>query len=341
MANITPVSTPSVDFKPKTFWEKPEGITGTIFGAGILLGAGYLFYKALPTLITLAANTLYLAGLLAALAAIIYMVLDPRMRNLVWFAYKSIMRSITGLFVEIDPIGILKSYVESLGDNLAKMSKQIGILKGQKQQLLQLMATNTREIEASMKLAEQAKKQGQDAQIVLNTRKAARLQESNAKYDSLAKRIEVLERILNKMYENSAILLEDTKDNVKVKEQERNAIRTSHSAMRSAMSVLTGDPDKRAMFDMAMESINNDVAGKVGEMERFMEMSSGIMNSIDLQNGVFEDEGMKMLEDWEQKSSLMFLDDSSKKQETMQLKELPKADKQQSGGDGNYDSLFK
>ena len=220
------------------------------------------------------------------------------------------------------------------------MSKQIAILKGQKQQLFQLIATNQRDIDASMKLAEQAKKQGQESQIVLNTRKAARLRESNEKYDSLAKRIEVLERILNKMYENSAILLEDTKDNVKVKEQERNAIRTSHSAMRSAMSVLTGDPDKRAMFDMAMDSINNDVAGKVGEMERFMEMSSGIMNSIDLQNGVFEDEGMKMLEDWEQKSSLMFLD-SGKKTETMDLKNLPKADKQQSSGDGNYDSLFK
>lgn len=341
MSNITPVSTPSVDFKPKTFWQRPEGITGTLFGAGILLGGGYLLYKALPVLIELAANTLYLAGLLAALAAVIYMVLDPRMRNLVWFAYKSVMRWITGLFVEIDPIGILKSYVESLGDNLAKMSKQIGILKGQKQQLIQLMAQNSRDIEASMKLAEQAKKQGLEAQIVLNTRKAARLQESNEKYDSLAKRIEVLERILNKMYENSAILLEDTKDNVKVKEQERNAIRTSHSAMRSAMSVLSGDPDKRAMFDMAMDSINNDVAGKVGEMERFMEMSSGIMNSIDLQNGVFEDEGMKMLEDWEKKSSLMFLD-SGKKTETMQLKDLPQASKQaSSSGDGNYDSLFK
>ena len=337
---MTPVSTPSVDFKPKTFWQRPEGVTGMIFMTGILIGGGYLFYKILPTLITLAANTLYLALILVALAAVVYMVLDPRMRNLVWFAYKSIMRWITGMFVTIDPIGILKSYVESLGDNLAKMSKQIGILKGQKQKLVQLMATNQADIDSSMKLAEQAKKQGQDAQIVLNTRKAARLQESNEKYGSLAKRIEVLERILNKMYENSSILLEDTKDNVKVKEQERSAIRTSHSAMRSAMSVLTGDPDKRAMFDMAMDSINNDVASKVGEMEHFMDMSSNIMNSIDLQNGVFEDEGMKMLEDWEKKSSLMMLD-SGKNSEPMQLKNLPKADSQDTSRDENYDSLFK
>ena len=339
MANITPVSTSTPNFRPKSFWEKPEGITGLLFMAGIVLGGGYLLYKALPVLIVLAQNTLYLALLLAALAAVLYMVLDPRMRNLIWFAYKSIMRSITGMFVQIDPIGILKSYVEALQDNLAKMSKQIGILKGQKRQLIQLMESNTKEIQTNMKLADQAKKQGQEPEIVLFTRKAARLQESNEKYDVLAKKIEVLERILNKMYENSGLLVEDMKDQVKVKEQERAVIRTSHSAMRSAMSVLSGDPDKRAMFEMAMESINNDVASKVGEMERFMDMSNSVMNSIDLQNGVFEEEGMKMLEEWEQKSSLLMLD--SKKDDTLQLKSAPQADKQTGSANSDYDNLFK
>jgi hypothetical protein len=95
-----------------------------------LLGGGYLLYQALPTLITLASNTLYFAGLLAALAAVIYMVLDPKMRNLVWYVYKSIMRAITGVFVQIDPIGILKSYIEDLKDNLGKMNSQISNLKG-------------------------------------------------------------------------------------------------------------------------------------------------------------------------------------------------------------------
>ncbi len=340
MANITPVSTPTGDFKPKSFWQKPEGVTGAIFMTGLVVGGGYLLYQALPYLITLAQNTLYLGGMLVAIAALLYMVLDPRMRNLVWYAYKSVMRSITGMFVQIDPIGILKSYVESLEGNLSKMSKQIGVLKGQKRQLIQLMDSNKREIDSNMKLAEQAKKQGQESQIVLFTRKAARMQESNEKYDVLAKKIEVMERILNKMYENSQLLLEDTRDNVKVKEQERNAIRTSHSAMRSAMSVLTGDPDKRAMFEMAMESINNDVANKVGEMERFMEMSGSIMNTIDLQNGVFEEEGMKMLEEWESKSSLMFLDEG-KSSETLKLKNLPEADKQSGSANSDYDSLFK
>ena len=79
MANITPVSTPTPQFKPKSFWQKPEGVTGLIFMTGILIGGGYLLYQALPYLITLTSNLLYLSLMLVALAAVIYMVLDPRM----------------------------------------------------------------------------------------------------------------------------------------------------------------------------------------------------------------------------------------------------------------------
>lgn len=162
-----------------------------------------------------------------------------------------------------------------------------------------------------MKLAQAARDAGNENQMLLSSRKAARLKESNEKYTVLLQKMEILYRILTKMHDNSEVLLEDTRDQVKLKEQERKAIRTSHSAMKSAMSIISGDPDKRAMFDMAMETIADDVANKVGEMERFMEMSSNFMDSVDLQNGVFEEQGLKMLEEWEKKSSLMLLDGSS------------------------------
>ena len=119
--------------------------------------------------------------------------------------------------------------------------------------------------------------------------------------------MEILYRVLNKMYENSEVMMEDIKDQVMVKEQERSAIRASHSAMKSAMSVISGDKDKRAMFDQALEAIADDVSAKVGEMERFMELSSNFMDSVDLQNGVFEEEGMKMLEKWEKEGPSLLL----------------------------------
>ncbi len=297
------------EFKPKSFWARPEGTTGMIIGVGILAGIGFAVMTFLPTLIALAANTLYLGLMLMALAAIIYMVLDPRMRNLVWYSYKSIMRFITGMFVQIDPIGILKSYVEDLKNNLRKMNKQVGILRGQMHKLKEIIKNNERQIQNNLNLANRAKQQDKKNIMILKSRKAGRLKDSNMKLGDLYKKMEVLYRVLTKMYENSEILLEDVKDQVMVKEQERKAIMASHSAMKSAMNIISGNGDKKEMFDMALEAIADDVSQKVGEMERFMDMSANFMDSVDLQNGVFEEEGMKMLEMWEKEGESLLLGD--------------------------------
>ena len=293
--------------KPKNFWERPEGVTGGLFMAAILLGGGYLLYQALPTLIALAQNTLYLAGLLAALAAVIYMVLDPKMRNLIWYMYKSIMRWFTGMFVQIDPIGILKSYIDDLKDSLGKMNSQISSLKGQMYKLGEMIKQNQRNIQNNLNMAGKAKETGKEALMVLQARKAGRLQDSNVKLEDLYKRMEVLYRVLTKMYENSEIMLEDLSDQVVVKEQEYKAIKASHSAIRSAQAILSGNSDKKYMYDMALEAMAEDVGQKVGEMERFMDMSKNFMDGIDLQNGVFEEEGLAMLEKWEKEGVSVLL----------------------------------
>ena len=188
-----------------------------------------------------------------------------------------------------------------------------------------------------MLIAKKAKEQGNESAMLLSSRKAARLQESNQKYTELNNKMSILYRVLTKMYSNSEILIEDTTDQVKVKEQERKAIRASHSAMRSAMSIIRGDADKRAMFDQAMEVIADDVANKVGEMERFMEMSSNFVNSIDLQNGVFEEQGLKMLEDYEKHSTLLLLGGSENMEGLMELKTPIE---QSRDADSKYDGLF-
>jgi phage shock protein A len=301
------------ELKQKSFWKRPEGVTGLLFLIGIIAGGGYLLATNINWIIGLVSNTITLVALLAVLAAIIYIILDPRARTLIWYMYKSIMRKITGVFVTLDPIGILKNYVEDLEDKLRKMSKQIGAIRGQMRKLKMIIEENVSEISKNMKMASQAKAQGKDQQMVLASRKAARLTDSNEKYQALLNKMEIMYRILTRMYQNSEILLEDTRDQVNVKEQERKTIRASHSAMKSAMSIISGDPDKRAMFDAAMEAITEDVANKVGEMERFMELSANFMDSVDLQNGIFEEEGLKMLEEWEKKSTLMLLGDGNHK----------------------------
>ncbi len=301
------MSTELTPMQPKTFWQRPEGVTGMLFMGGLILGGGYLLNKILPTLIKLAENTLYLGLILTGLAALIFVILDPRARNLVWYMYKSIMRWITGMFVQIDPIGILKSYVEDLEDNLSKMNKQIGMLRGQMQKLKEIIVTNEKQISNNLSIANKAKETNNQSIMVLKARSAGRLKESNMRLDELYNKMQILYKVLGKMYENSEILKEDIKDQVGVKEQERNAIRASHSAMTSAINIINGNTDRKAMFDMAMETVNDEVAMKVGEMERFMDVSSNFMNSIDLQNGVFEEEGLAMLDKWEKEGASLLL----------------------------------
>jgi hypothetical protein len=293
--------------KIRSFWEKPEGKTGMLGLAAILGGIGYGLYKILPFLVSIAENTLYLGALLAAIGAVIYVALDPKFRNLLFYMYKSVMRWITGLFIQIDPIGILKNYIDDLKNNLRKMGKQMGVLKGQMQRLKSIITENQKNIDNNLKLASKAKETDKKSVMILKSRKAGRLKESNFRLDELYRKLELLYRVLMKMYENSEIMLEDIEDQVQVKEQERKAIRASHSAMKSAMNIITGNNDKREMFDRALEAIADDVSLKIGEMEQFMELSSSFMDSIDLQNGVFEEEGLELLEKWEKEGVSLLL----------------------------------
>ena len=328
--------------KPKSFWKRPEGVTGTLFLLGILGFAGFFVLSNLGAIMGFISTTIGIVVGIAALLAVVYMAVDPKTRTLISYGYKSIMRWITGIFVTIDPIGILKSYISDLEDNLKKMGTQIGNLRGQSRKLKTMVQENNKEIEQNLLIAKKAREQGNQKHMMLSSRKAARLQETNKKYTALHSKIGVLYKVLTKMYSNSEILLEDTKDQVKVKEQERKAIRASHSAMKSAMSIIKGDADKRALFDQSMEAIADDVANKVGEMERFMDMSSSFMDSVDLQNGVFEEQGLKMLEEYEKQSTLLLMGGQEAADEVLDLNEVRRETEYRSNSDdSSYDNMFE
>ena len=291
----------------KSFWQRPEGVTGIIFILALLVGGGMLVAGSLTAIMSFLGTTVGLVITLGVLGLLIFMILDKKSRTLVSYMYKSVMRAITGLFIKLDPIAILKSYVQDLKDNLKKMNRQIVQLRGQMHKLKEMIINNKKEISANLNQASIAKEANANAQVILKSRKAGRLKESNVKLEDLYKKMEILYRVLTKMQENSAILVEDIEDQVTVKEQERKALLAGHSAMKSAMNILKGDPDKRAMFDAALEAVADDVNQKAGEMERFIETSENFMQSVDLQNGVFEEEGLKMLEKWESESDSLLL----------------------------------
>jgi TolA-binding protein len=337
------------ELKPKSFWQKPEGITGALFLIGIIGAISFILTTSFAALMALFSTTAGIVVSLLALGTIIFMALDGKSRALFSYMYKSVMRWITGLFIMIDPISILKNYVEELKGNLKQMRKQIYKLRSQKHKLKEMILNNQKEIDVNLSQADQAKRTNEEAQMILKSRKAGRLQESNIKLDELYRKMEILDRVLNKMYQNSSILAEDIEDQVSIKETERKAILASHNAMKSAMSIIKGDKDKKELFDNALEAIADDVSNKVGEMEQFMSMSENFMQSIDLQNGVFEEEGLKMLEKWESegvsillgKDKQTIINQTNNQEEIMELKTPHFEEAVKVGRANQYDDFFK
>ena len=330
----------------KSFWQKPEGIVGGLFLLGSIGLVSFLVFKFFAVLAGALMTPIGAVVGLITVGLIVFMALDSRTRSVVGYMYQSLMRWITGIFVKIDPMSILNGYVDDLKYNLKKMNIQIGKLRKEKHKLMEMIFNNSEEIKSNMDIATKAKVNNNEKQLILKTRKAGRLKESNLKLGTLLKKMEVMQRVLTKMSDNSHILIEDIEDQVKIKGQEQKAILASHSAMKSAMNIIKGDKDKKAMFDQAMEVITDDVSLKVGEMENFMDMSEDFMNSIDIQNGIFEEKGMKMLEEWEAKSDSLILGTAKQdilndvaKEDILELDSNIQKIKEKSGNN-EYDDFF-
>ena len=301
---------PQLPDTKKSFWERPEGWAGALF-----LGLGALaFVYFSSTIMSMLATTLGALTLLGIVGAVVYMALDPKVRNIVWALYQMICKKATGMIIEMDPIAIINGYIEKLEKNRSYMNDQISKLRQQMGSLDRLIKTNEATRQQSLQLMNVAKQQANQGQFMLKSRAAGRLENSNVNLKQLYTKLEVVYRVLTKMYENTGIVLEDTKDEVKTRTIEYNAIKTSSNAFRSAMAVINGDSDKKAIFDQTMEYMADDIGARVGEMEHFMDISKGFMDGIDLQNGVFEQQGLKMLEDWEKQGAGLLLPADQKQQ---------------------------
>jgi len=294
----------------KTFWQRPEGKLGALF---LIAGVILLIVFAVPVfafIISLLQNIITTIALILVLGLMLYVLFDKKFRTLAWYMYKSFMRWVTGIFVQIDPIKILETYIEYLYKNLQQMNVHIAKLKGQVAKLRTVIQKNKKEMEQNLKMAEQAKKKKDMELVAINTRQYGRLKESNERYGALLGKMELLYKVLAKIHKNSGYLIKDTENEVRMRKQEYKAIKAGHNAMKRAMSIIQGDPDKKMMFDMATEAVVEDVHNKIGEMERFIEISGSFIDSVDLQNGIYEQEGLELLEKMEKEGVSFLLGDT-------------------------------
>lgn len=294
----------ATDAERRSFWSRPEGVLGLVVLAG-LVGTGlFYFNEVVKFLIEVAANTLHLAFLLGGLALLVFLATSRDIRTGLFFLFKTLMRKITGLVIQLDPIAILKIYVEDLKQKRQKMQGQIDTLAGQLVKLNKKINENNDEIKQKFaeanKATSLADRPGMKEAAQLATIEGAGLQQMNEKLLPLQRNIKMVLAFMEKVNKSADYIIKETEIKVRLKEVEYKLVKESSSALRTAVSIFKGDPDKKFYFDESMEYIQDDMSQKLGEMKRAMDMSMDFINSVDVQNGILSDKGEAMLQAYNQ-----------------------------------------
>lgn len=330
----------------KGFWSRPEGVTGMLAlglgGVAGLIGLQYLLPIVLGVLtlgVAVVGKTILLAILCSILAAILMILSNKKFQALIGYIFKSSMRALTSIVVEIDPIGIMKNYIDDLKAKLREMDESISTLSGQisvcKGRVAKMEADRTK----ALNTAQVAKDKDMQSAFAVNARQAGRLQNSSVTLQQLLNTMELHLRALRKYREVSETVVLDMTNEVEVKSEERKMITASYGAMRSAMSILNGDPDKKELFDQAMEYVVTDYGMKLGEIENFMINSKSFVEGLDLQNGVYEADALASIQAWENKADSLLLGDSKRLMVENHISSVPQ--REVIIVDNEYDSFFK
>lgn len=305
--------------KTKSFWERPEGLTGMISLGLLGLGAFFGINALLPTInsfltgaIAAVGKTIVLGGLCAFLAGTLYVAFHPKTRLLVKYAFKNTMRAITGVLVEINPIGIMKGYIETLNEKREVLLERKSQLRGQIASCKQMIDSNAYDIRNAMANLKAAQAVGKTNLIALNSREAGRLDEFNKKLEITHDRMKKFYAALEKYAEVTEIVIQDLKSEVKIREKERSMMMASYSAMKAAQSILNDGSDERELFDQAMEFVVEDYAQKLGEIEDFMDVSRAVVDGVDLQNAAWEQKAIEQLQAFEAKTDSILLGDQKR-----------------------------
>ena len=184
------------------------------------------------------------------------------------------------------------------------MNTQIDTLAGQLAKLNKKINENNDSIKAKFaeanKATQMSDRPGMKEAAQLATIEGAGLQDMNEKLLPLQRNMKTVLDFMEKVNKSADYIIKETEIKVKLKETEYQIVKESSNALRTAVSIFKGNPDKKFYFDESMEYIQDDMTRKLGEMKRAMDLSMDFINGVDIQNGILSDKGQALLEAYNQ-----------------------------------------
>lgn len=317
--NMNQLATSAGQEGKKSFWKRPEGITGLITLLGMGVGAivalnvfGPAILAALALAVAITTKGIVLGALVCAAILLYLVATSKKVHLLVEVGFKMVMRTITGWIIELNPIAIMRGYVDDLKEKRGVMAENIRLLSGQVQTLTNKINEKKGAAEKALKMAAVARDQGNAAQMRVQSNQHGRLSNYTVQLEDVLTKSQFLLKMLRKYYEATGAVIEDLQNEVDIQEDQRKTIFAAYNAMTASREILAGQGDKWEMFNDAMTLVKDQYGMKLGEIDDFMETSKSFIEGMDLENGVFQEDALKKIAEWESKVDSVILGDGKR-----------------------------
>ena len=221
----------------KSPWEKPGGTLAKVMLVVLIVALCVGLYYALPYLIELTKNMLTLAALVGVLALIVFLIMNDSSRNFFKNLYFVIMRKLTGLIVEIDPIAIVKGKIKEMKNRLVKIEDGISKMRGVHVKNEKALEANKKDLQDSLKKLQLIQKNGKMEEAVLLERHITQLDESVKKRTQNFEKSKLMIDILTKVKKSAEMKVKYTEEEIKLKEEDYELMKANHKALSSIKSL--------------------------------------------------------------------------------------------------------
>ncbi|HEX8905627.1 MAG TPA: hypothetical protein VF771_12325 [Longimicrobiaceae bacterium] len=284
----------------RTFWQRPEGKVGAGIMAALGVALAWGFVKALPALIQLAENTLYLAGLVG-LIAVLYCVVFvwDRPRTLLFYTLQMISRWITSNFVELDPVAILKSFVRQMEKRREVIQDRLARIVGVRRMVEAKIAKSEKERQDALRLAKAAQATHDEDGLNAHAEIAARRARDIEEYRSMQEQMLSIEKLLQRVMRRADYHIQTARDEANQLADKHTITGAVASATAAAQGIF-GDTDLAEVRDMAAERIRDDYEKRLGELQTLIDLTD-FDHAVDLNQMAFRQEGLAQLMEAEKK----------------------------------------
>ena len=301
------------DTKPKNFWNRPEGIIGLVPPV-LIAGAIFWFWGLIvPFVLAAAEETLNLIVVGIAIFAILFVLFDKSFRNMLFFMYRALMRKVAGFFVDMDPIGILKTILEKAQAKKQELEQAIGDIRGQRIALSRSIEKNEKDYNDSMAKLSAAKKrrtdpdqekQRQAARIeALESKQVTRLSALLEMQHTHLQRYDFVVQVLSRYGEVCEDTMTDARRDIDFRKQERDQSRAFSKGMRAISGILRGSAEDFDMQDMANEALEREYTQRLGEVENILDLTKNQIVKADFNDTVAMEKADELLNKWKSENS--------------------------------------